>query len=118
MEILSFVRAQWDRTGAVVVAVAGLVAILFGWIGVSTNGYIAEQLPYIASGGLLGLFLLGVGGVLWISADLRDDWRETRLLRLELRESLGELSSGRTPVTNRQPSRDVRADVERLRVDV
>jgi hypothetical protein len=68
-------------------------------------------MPYIASGGLLGLFLLGVAGVLWISADLRDDWRETRLLRLELRERLGALDA---PLTNHQTA----TDLERLRVDV
>ena len=114
MEILSFVRAQWDRTGAVVAAIGGLIALLLGWIGVSTNGYVAEQLPYIASGGLLGLFLLGVGGVLWISADLRDDWRETRLLRLELRERLAE--TPQSNLTRRQVNHV--SDLERLRVDV
>jgi hypothetical protein len=112
MEILSFIRAQWDRTGAVLAVLGGLVALVLGWIGVSTTGYVAEQMPYIASGGLIGLFLLGVGGVLWISADLRDDWRETRLLRLELRERLSEPT-----LTNRQ-FQQADSDLERLRVDV
>ncbi len=115
MEILSFVRAQWDRTGAVVAAIGGLVALVFGWIGVSTTGYVAEQMPFIASGGLLGLFLLGVAGVLWISADLRDDWRETRLLRLELRERLGAHDAS---LANRQLDGSTGSDLERLRVDV
>lgn len=114
MEILSFIRAQWDRTGAVIAAAGGLVALLLGWIGVSTTGYVAEQMPYIASGGLLGLFLLGVGGVLWLSADLRDDWRETRLLRLELRDRLAAHDSG---MTGRQNGAGVPSDLERLRVD-
>jgi hypothetical protein len=112
MEILTFIRAQWDRTGAVLAVLGGLVALVLGWIGVSTTGYVAEQLPYIASGGLIGLFLLGVGGVLWISADLRDDWRETRLLRLELRERL---AAQEPALTKRQLST---SDLERLRVDV
>ncbi len=118
MEIVNFVRAQWDRTGAVVAAVAGLIVLLLGWVGVSTNAQIAEQLPYIASGGLLGLFLLGVAGVLWISADLRDDWRETRLLRHELRERLSLDSPTQTPLPSRQSSRGAPSDLERLRVDV
>jgi hypothetical protein len=38
-------------------------------------------MPYVVSGGLVGIFLLGLGGVMWLSADLRDEWRE--LARLE-----------------------------------
>jgi hypothetical protein len=33
-------------------------------------------MPYIASGGLGGIFLLGLGSTLWLSADLRDEWRK------------------------------------------
>jgi hypothetical protein len=82
---MKFVRTQWDRSGAVVAVVGGLLALLLGWLGSSDTEYVAGQMPYIVSGGLLGLFLLGVGAVLWLSADLRDEWRQLRVLGEELR---------------------------------
>jgi hypothetical protein len=71
-----FLRRQWDRVGAWVAIGLGALTLLLGWIGVSHTAYPAEQLPYIVSGGLLGIFLLGVGATLWLSADLRDEWRK------------------------------------------
>ena len=81
MEFLSWVRDQWDRVGAVVLVVAGALALLFGWLGISDAVLPSEQLPYLLSGGLFGVFLLGLGATLWLSADLRDEWR--KLDRLE-----------------------------------
>ena len=81
MEFLSWVRDQWDRVGAVVLVVAGALALLLGWLGISDAVLPSEQLPYLLSGGLLGVFLLGLGTTLWLSADLRDEWR--KLDRLE-----------------------------------
>jgi len=81
MEFLSWVRDQWDRVGAVVLVVAGALALLFGWLGISDAVLPSEQLPYLLSGGLVGVFLLGLGTTLWLSADLRDEWR--KLDRLE-----------------------------------
>jgi hypothetical protein len=43
---------------------------------VSDTAFPAEQIPYVVSGGLVGVFLLGLGAVLWLSADLRDEWRK------------------------------------------
>ena len=70
-----WVRAQWDRVIGGVAMVGGGAAILAGWLGVSSTRVVAEQIPYVISGGLGGLFLLGVGATLWLSADLRDEWR-------------------------------------------
>ena len=76
MDLVKIVRALGDRVGATILAVLGALALLLGWIGVSRTGYVTEQMPYIISGGMVGIFLLGAGGVLWLSADLRDDWRK------------------------------------------
>jgi hypothetical protein len=35
------------------------------------------------------VFLLGLGGMLWLSADLRDEWRELRAIRKRLEETTG-----------------------------
>jgi hypothetical protein len=76
MDLNSLLKSQWDRVGAVALSVIGLVFLLVGWIGVSGTAYLAEQAPYILSGGVGGVFLLGIGATLWISADLRDEWRK------------------------------------------
>ena len=80
---MKLLRAQWDRAAALFLASAGLLALLLGWLGVSRAVYPAEQLPYIISGGLTGLVLVGMAATLWLSADLRDEWRH--LDRLEER---------------------------------
>jgi hypothetical protein len=97
MGILGWVRVQWDRAAAIAAAVVGLLALLFGWIGVSGEPLVVKQVPYIVSGALLGVFMVGVAAVLWLSADLRDEWRELRGLRLELREqraAMGHVTAG------------------------
>jgi len=86
----SWLRVQWDRVGAVGAALIGLAALALGWVGVSGTPHIAEQLPYFISGELVALFFLGLAVALWLSADLRDEWRELRALRLILAESAPE----------------------------
>ena len=76
MDIVKYVRNQWDRTGAWLCVIGGAVALLVGYLGVSGTLNTGEQLPYVVSGGLVGLFLLGFGALLWLSADLRDEWRK------------------------------------------
>jgi len=73
---IRLVRTQWDRAGAVALVVAGLLALLLGWIGMSATVLTFQQLPYLLSGGLFGLALIAVGTALWLSADVRDEWRK------------------------------------------
>lgn len=97
MELLKYLRVQWDRTGAVVAAVAGIVVLVLGYAGVSGTEYISEQLPYVISAGLGAIVLLTIAAVLWISADLRDEWRELAAqgddLRREQADRRGDLQS-------------------------
>ena len=46
--------------GAVLVPLGVLVMVL-GWYGASNTGYLFEQIPYVISGGLIGLGLVVVG---------------------------------------------------------
>ncbi len=71
-----WVRAQWDRVLATALFVVGGVALVVGWVGVSRQALTALQVPYVISGGIGGIFLLGLGAVFWLSADLRDEWRK------------------------------------------
>lgn len=83
-EMRSWLRAQWDRVAAVVAVVAGVVSLTLGWLGVADAVLPAAQIPYVVSGGMVGLFLCGVGAALWLSADLRDEWRELRRIERHL----------------------------------
>ena len=80
-DLVQWIRNQSDRVASWTCIGLGLVCLLAGWVGVSATAFPGEQMPYVVSGGLVGLFFLGLGGVLWLSADLRDEWRE--LARLE-----------------------------------
>lgn len=76
MDLMTKMRTQWDRITAGATAVSGGAALLVGWHGVSGTAYPAEQFPYVISGGIGGLFLLGLSSALWLSADLHDEWRK------------------------------------------
>lgn len=81
MELGKWLRVAWDRAAALAVIVIGAMVVLVGWLGVSGEAYPAKQLPFIMSGGVGGMFLLGVGALFWLSSDLRDEW--TKLDRIE-----------------------------------
>jgi hypothetical protein len=81
MNLLVWARLQWDRVLAAIATAAGAILLITGWVHMSGTGFVSEQLPYLASEGLGGVFLLGLGGMLWLSADLRDQWRELRAIR-------------------------------------
>ncbi|MET7617945.1 hypothetical protein [Streptomyces sp. NPDC005408] len=100
MDIVTRVRSQWDRLTAAATAVGGAVVLVSGWRGVSGTAYVAEQVPYVISAGIGGLFLLGVSSALWLSADLRDEWRKLDRIERAIRASgeLGAVEVGAAPV--------------------
>jgi hypothetical protein len=79
--LLKLFRYQWDRAVAVALVAGGLVAVVVAWVLASDTILTFEQIPYLMSGGLIGVCLVAVGATLWLSADLRDEWR--KLDRLE-----------------------------------
>ncbi|MGH7946253.1 MAG: hypothetical protein ACREF9_14765, partial [Opitutaceae bacterium] len=77
---LCCLRAQGDRLlGFGCLAGGGLMVLLAYW-GLSDSTDPAQGMAYLASGGIGGLFLVGLGATLILSADLRDSWRKLRLL--------------------------------------
>ena len=46
----------------------GLTALLVGWIGVASNGLVFLQLPYVVSGGMLGIGLLFASGTIYLAS--------------------------------------------------
>ena len=62
----------------------GLLAILIGWNGAAGNIATAAQLPYIVSGGMLGVSFVIVGAALMITQNAREDRRRLEGLLLQL----------------------------------
>jgi hypothetical protein len=108
--MVKFLRSWWDRLSAWAAIGVGVIALLIGYFGVSGTPYVAKQLPYFISGGLFGIFMLGIGAMLWLSADLRDEWRELRDIKVMMsrRESLPPSSpAGPTPTEGTTPISDL-----------
>jgi hypothetical protein len=85
MDFYRWVRTQWDRAAAIALVVAGLISLTIGYFGVSGATLPTEQLPYLASEGLFGIFALGAAATLWLSADLRDEWRKLDDIHRDMR---------------------------------
>jgi hypothetical protein len=90
---LTALRAvDWRQTLGGVTLLAGFVLLFLGWFGVSGTGRTADQLSYMAAGGLGGMALVGAGLTFLIAHEHRVDRRalahlEHRLGGLE--EALG-----------------------------
>ncbi|MFT5224044.1 MAG: hypothetical protein ACI867_002375 [Glaciecola sp.] len=55
-------RASW------LLMPAGFVFIILGWVGASRTPLMFEQIPYLISGGLLGLGMMIAGGLLYVGS--------------------------------------------------
>ena len=101
-----------DRTLAVVAAVLlplGLLVILLGWYGAAHTPYLFEQVPYLISGGIVGLALVTGAGLLyfgsWVARSAAAQQRtaeETLSLLREIRDGLGGSSSRPSAPANGQ----------------
>ncbi len=80
-----WLRAEWDRVTGFVLVAAGAVVLWVGYHGMSGSPYVAEQLAYVVSGGLGGIFLLGLGGLFLIRSDLVDHWRQLDRIEAAIR---------------------------------
>ena len=80
----------WDRVAAVTCVVVAVITLIVGWVQVSSYSQAGDQIPYVMSAGIGGLFLLAVGLTLWLSADLRDEWRKLDVIDESLRRLAGE----------------------------
>jgi hypothetical protein len=107
MSWVKWLRIQWDRCAAWLAIALGALCLLLGWLGVSSTPFPAQQISYLVSGGLTGVFLLGLGAMLWLSADLRDQW--AKLDRIEAgMQADREALNGTAPVRRRAGQRSDR----------
>lgn len=68
--------------------VAGFVAVIIGWVGASRTILVAGQIPYLISGGLIGLGLIFIGGFLYFGHWVAVLVRESRERGAEDRDDL------------------------------
>lgn len=87
MDLKVIIRGLWDRGGGWLLIGLGGLALLLGWFGVADTALTSEQIPYVVSGGLFGIALIGVGATLLISGDLRDEWRKLDDIERAIREA-------------------------------
>jgi hypothetical protein len=92
-------RAQLIGGGAL--AVLGLVMILIGWWGAANTGFQFEQIPYLISGGLLGMALCFLGGFVyfayWITRLVRESRTQSDRAAELLEQLASSISAPRTP---------------------
>jgi hypothetical protein len=83
-----------ERVLAVVSAVLlplGILVILLGWYGAAHTPYLFEQVPYLISGGILGLGLAVVGGMVYFGSWIARGAAEQRAKSDEVAELLREI---------------------------
>jgi hypothetical protein len=75
-------------TAGAILMPLGLIAIFLGWYGVAHTKYQYDQLPYVVSGGLLGLALVFLGGFLYFGAWLARIGTEQRESARQLTDAM------------------------------
>lgn len=74
-----------------IIAPLGLVLVLLGWRGASQTANLFEQIPYLISGGLLGLGLVFLGAFFYFAHWLTELVKEHRAQSAAVVEAIGRL---------------------------
>jgi hypothetical protein len=69
---------KWLMIAGALLMAAGLPILIMGWYGAAHTPYTFEQIPYVISGGLLGLGLMLLGGLFYFAYWLTRQVHETR----------------------------------------
>lgn len=81
---------RWLSLAGAILLPLGLLVVLLGWYGAASTGLVFEQVPYLISGGLLGLAMAVVGGLLffgsWVARLVAETRRQSDLLERLLSE--------------------------------
>jgi hypothetical protein len=87
----------------------GLAVMLLGWYGASHTPYLFEQIPYLISGGVIGLGFAVVGGLLyfgsWVARSSAQQQRKDEAMAEILREIRDELRMNAAVVPVAAPTR-------------
>jgi hypothetical protein len=83
---------RWLMIGGAVLLVLGLGVIGLAWFGASHTPFVFEQIPYLISGGVLGLALVFAGGFLYFAYWLTRMVRDVRGQSREMNHLLNEIA--------------------------
>ena len=84
---------RWLLLGGGALMPLGFLLVILGWAGASHTPLLFEQIPYMISGGLLGVALVFAGGFLYFAYWLTLLVRESRVAREDLQASLERLET-------------------------
>ena len=80
---------------ATVMLPTGIIALVLGWWGAAHTPFVFEQIPYLISGGLLGVALVTGGGLLYLGSWIarlaeqqREEGQELRNVLLAIRQEI------------------------------
>lgn len=81
------IRDQWRMLSVLATLLLGVVFIMLGWYGAAHTNIITEQIPYLISGGLLGLGLILLSGIMAYSFVIE---RQNEQLRRDIARALAQ----------------------------
>ena len=84
---------RWLLIGGGVLLPLGVLLVVLGWLGASHTVLLFEQIPYMISGGMLGLALVFAGGFIYFAYWQTLQVRELRSHNRELTDALGRIES-------------------------
>jgi hypothetical protein len=76
-----------------VLAPVGLLVIVLGWVGAANTGYVFEQVPYLISGGLLGISLVFLGAFFYFAHWMTELVKEHRAQSTAIIDALSRLQA-------------------------
>ena len=82
---------RWLMVGGGALVVLGVLFIVMGWYGASRTPYVFEQVPYLISGGLLGVALAVVGGLFYFAYWMTQQVRSSAQQSEATRDALGRI---------------------------
>ncbi|MHB8669120.1 MAG: hypothetical protein ACYDAD_00920 [Acidimicrobiales bacterium] len=90
-------RRTWQVAAGSILLTAGLILILLGWAGAARSPLVEEQIPYVVSGGLLGLALTVTGSFFFWGHWLYRRYERAEYHHREIVALLESLVAGRHP---------------------
>lgn len=88
-------------SAGVLLVVAGFIALFLAWNGAAGKDYVEGQLPYLISGGLVGMGLIGAGLTVVNVQARRKDQAELLAKLEELTEAMAERDASTPPSSGR-----------------
>ncbi len=107
------VRKMMNALGMVAIGF-GIATVILGWYGASHSPYLYQEIPYLISGGLLGLALVFGGGVLVLSGWSLRQIHEARRDTQAIVRALDRIERGLRTATPASVAADPPADAHAL----